>query len=72
MIRVRRYEIIKLGLDGGEGDGVARGRKREVTEEKRARGVGGSPRWMSEAMGRCKARRRGRGQGDNRIPYTGI
>lgn len=37
MIRVRRYEIIKLGLDGGEGDGVARGRKREVTEEKRGR-----------------------------------
>lgn len=36
LIRVRRYEIIKLGLDGGEGDGVARGRKREVTEEKRA------------------------------------
>lgn len=27
LIRVRRYEIIKLGLDGGEGDGVARGRK---------------------------------------------
>lgn len=27
MIRVRRYEIIKLGLDGGEGDGVARGRE---------------------------------------------
>lgn len=24
LIRVRRYEIIKLGLDGGEGDGVAR------------------------------------------------
>lgn len=24
LIRVRRYEIIKLGLDGGEGDGMAR------------------------------------------------
>lgn len=23
LIRVRRYEIIKLGLDGGEGDSVA-------------------------------------------------
>lgn len=27
--RVRRYEIIKLGLDGGEGDGMARGLKKE-------------------------------------------
>ena len=25
MIRVRRYEIIKLGLNSGEGDGMTRG-----------------------------------------------
>lgn len=31
LIRVRRYEIIKLGLDAGEGDGGARrgGRRKE-------------------------------------------
>lgn len=62
LIRVRRYEIIKLGLDGGEGDGVARA-EGEGTEEKE----GGSPRWMSEAMGRCcEARRRGPRGGEAR------
>lgn len=30
LIRVRRYEIIKLGLDGGEGDGMAREYYRRV------------------------------------------
>lgn len=42
MIRVRRYEIIKLGLDGGEGDGGAR-----RGDEERTGGKAERRRWMS-------------------------
>lgn len=65
LIRVGRYEIIKLGLDGGEGDGVAGEgwQKRGVASGRRKGGTGGNPRWMSEAMGRWKVQRRGRGTG---------
>lgn len=65
MIRVRRYEIIKLGLDGGEGDGSAR---RGVEERK-----GGKAervkrrRWMSEAMGRRMVRGTFSEEGSKRI-----
>lgn len=55
LIRVRRYEIIKLGLDGGEGDGMAR----EYDERVGRRGC--RERWMLEAMGRWMAWRRGQG-----------
>lgn len=55
MIRVRRYEIIKLGLDGGEGDGMAREYDRRVGRVPGAFG-------MLEAMGRWMAWRRGRGE----------
>lgn len=48
LIRVRRYEIIKLGLDGGEGDGMAR-------ECRRVGKRGCRERWMLEAMGRWMA-----------------
>lgn len=74
LIRVRRYEIIKLGLDGGEGDGVSRGegRRRVRKEGKETRGkkrrgrVGCRRRWNVEGA------RAPRGKGNNRIPYTGI
>lgn len=56
LIRVRRYEIIKLGLDGGEGDGMAREYDRRV--ERR----GCRERWMLEAMERwMETRPRGGG-----------
>lgn len=49
LIRVRRYEIIKLGLDGGEGDGMAREYDRRVGRR------GCRERWMLETMGRWMA-----------------
>lgn len=64
MIRVRRYEIIKLGLDGGEGDGGeglrAEGRRDGERETERERE--GAP--ALEAMGRSKVRRRRGPRGD--------
>lgn len=75
LIRVRRYEIIKLGLDGGEGNGGAGTKKRR--EERRNGGNGGVR--CRRRMGRRMARgTRSKEQGqeeeeeDNRIPYTGI
>lgn len=69
LIRVRRYEIIKLGLDGGEGDGTVR-------EKGRRKGgkTGGTAVLDVGGDGTLEgAQRRGEGtQGDNRIPYTGI
>lgn len=41
LIRVRRYEIIKLGLDGGEGDGMAREYDRRVGRVPGTLDVGG-------------------------------
>ncbi|KYN37835.1 hypothetical protein ALC56_08034 [Trachymyrmex septentrionalis] len=41
LIRVRRYEIIKLGLNGGEGDGMTRGKKGERAMVPGALDVGG-------------------------------
>lgn len=61
LIRVRRYEIIKLGLDGGEGDGMAREYDRRVGRR------GCREHWMLEAMGRWMAWRRGQGEEDRGI-----
>lgn len=65
LIRVRRYEIIKLGLDGGEGDGMAREYDRRVGRVPGALDVG--KRWDAGWRGDAAVGRR-----DNRIPYTGI
>jgi len=62
LIRVRRYEIIKLGLDGGEGDGGAR--RGGDGERKRGKAERGKRRrWMSEARWDAGCQREGRGEG---------
>lgn len=55
LIRVRRYEIIKLGLNSGEGDGMTRG---SIYRQRRVRRRWYWERWMSETMGRCWMTRR--------------
>jgi len=61
LIRVRRYEIIKLGLDGGEGDGGAR--RGGDGERKRGKAERGKRRrWMSEARWDAGCQREGEGR----------